>query len=251
VTTYGLRVGINVSDPNALDHLLSRLPPRWRRAKGGNVDRLYRITRESGGHVVWADAVDVARVPSLEEALDAFEIDVRHFVAECAPRRVFVHAGTVGIGGRAVIVPGRSGTGKSTLVAALLSRGAVYYSDEYAVFDEHGLVHAYPKPLALADNGTKVEHPLATRPGRRPLHLGAILTAPFGGSAISWNPTNESRGHGTLALLDNTVAARRQPEKTLDVLRMATRDAVYLSGVRGEADPTAEAVIDRLEAEWR
>ena len=38
--------------------------------------------------------------------------------------------------GRAIVIPGRTFSGKSTLVAELVRAGATYYSDEYAVEDE-------------------------------------------------------------------------------------------------------------------
>jgi predicted ATPase len=44
-------------------------------------------------------------------------------VATEAPRRVFVHAGVVGWKGQAILVPGRSYSGKTTLIAALMKAG--------------------------------------------------------------------------------------------------------------------------------
>ena len=46
-------------------------------------------------------------------------------------------------------LPGHSFSGKSTLVAALVRAGAVYYSDEFAVLDPDGFVHPYAKALSL------------------------------------------------------------------------------------------------------
>jgi hypothetical protein len=51
--------------------------------------------------------------------------------------------------GRAVILPGRSMSGKTSLVAALVKAGATYFSDEYAVLDKLGMVHPYIKTLSL------------------------------------------------------------------------------------------------------
>jgi serine kinase of HPr protein (carbohydrate metabolism regulator) len=42
-----------------------------------------------------------------------------------------VHATAVAIGGRAVLIGGRSGTGKSDLALRLIDRGAVLISDDY------------------------------------------------------------------------------------------------------------------------
>lgn len=66
---------------------------------------------------------------------------------------VLLHAGCVagdGEGDGAVLLPGGSGTGKSTLTAACLAAGLRYLSDELAAIDPHeGTVVPYPKPLEL------------------------------------------------------------------------------------------------------
>lgn len=44
-----------------------------------------------------------------------------------------VHASAVSIGGRAVLIAGRSGQGKSDLTLRLIDRGAILVSDDYTV----------------------------------------------------------------------------------------------------------------------
>ena len=61
-------------------------------------------------------------------------------VAAALPDRVAVHAGVVAFAGRAVVIPGPSHSGKSTLVQALVEAGATYLSDEFALLDEAGRV---------------------------------------------------------------------------------------------------------------
>jgi len=70
-------------------------------------------------------------------------------IAAAAPGHVVVHAGCVaGQGG--VLLPGQSGTGKSTLTAACVEVGLSYLSDEFAVLDlEHVELVPYAKPLGL------------------------------------------------------------------------------------------------------
>ena len=74
----------------------------------------------------------------LREEHDALEVDARHTVAVLSPQRVFIHAGVVGWSVHAIVMPGRTFTGESTLVEALVRRGAEYFSDEYAVLDRKG-----------------------------------------------------------------------------------------------------------------
>jgi hypothetical protein len=106
--------------------------------------------------------------PSFEPALEALESDLHRSVAERARRWCFVHAGVVGWRGRVIVIPGRSHSGKTTLVAEWLRAGALYYSDEYAVFDAMGRVHAYAKPLSLRQNGAATRYAVEALGGRAP-----------------------------------------------------------------------------------
>ena len=61
-----------------------------------------------------------------------------------------VHAGVFAAGEGLVVIPGGSGHGKTTLVAACLQAGFGYVSDEVLAVDRAtGTVHAFPRPLAL------------------------------------------------------------------------------------------------------
>lgn len=65
---------------------------------------------------------------------------------------VYVHAAVASRDGRALIFPGRSGAGKTTLVTALLLAGWTYLSDEVAAVGPEGaVVGPYPRPLALEE----------------------------------------------------------------------------------------------------
>ena len=59
-----------------------------------------------------------------------------------------------------VLLPGASGTGKSTLVVGLTREGFSYYSDEAAAIDPIGRrLHAYPKAITLKDRAVFEEYP--------------------------------------------------------------------------------------------
>jgi len=56
-----------------------------------------------------------------------------------------IHASCVAIGGRAVLLAGRSGTGKSDLALRLIDRGAVLVSDDYTQLTRRdGRLYATP-----------------------------------------------------------------------------------------------------------
>jgi len=61
-----------------------------------------------------------------------------------------IHAGCVAIGGRGILIAGRSGAGKSDLALRLIDRGAVLVSDDYTIVEETGgrLVATAPPSIA-------------------------------------------------------------------------------------------------------
>jgi len=168
-----------------------------------------------------------------------------------SPRRVFVHAGVVGWRGQAILIPGRSFSGKSTLTAELVKAGATYYSDEYAVLDEHGRVHHYARPLSIRENGHlekakryEVET-LGGRSGVKPLPVRLIVVSKYK-SGAKWRPRQLSAGEGALALLANTVSARREPKTALAALNHAVSHATVIKGNRGEARQVIDYIFEKL-----
>src|SRR6185503_1071009 len=156
-TAYGVRVGMRVNDPAILPALRDRLPPGSRPSSICRVNHLYSLTGFSNGSTgrvrrfslgYW-NLSQFVRTRTFDDFLEQFESHVQLTVAEFAPRRIFVHAGVVAWNGTAILIPGSSFSGKSTMVAELLRAGATYYSDEYAVIDEHGRVHPYPRDLRI------------------------------------------------------------------------------------------------------
>ena len=147
-TSYGVRLGVRVNDSAILEEVIARLPPGSKPGSFAAVDHLYSIIGSSpqpGSRVrrlclgYW-NLLRFARARDFDTVLDAFESQVQLNVAEFAPRRVFVHAGVVGWNDRAILIPGISYSGKTTLVDQLIRAGATYYSDEYAVLDVRGRV---------------------------------------------------------------------------------------------------------------
>lgn len=63
---------------------------------------------------------------------------------------VAIHAGCVAIGGRGVLIAGRSGTGKSDLALRLVDRGARLVSDDYTLVEARDgrLVASAPHAIA-------------------------------------------------------------------------------------------------------
>ncbi len=261
--SYGVRIGIRSNDPSLLDNLGEHLPAECESLSSPLVDRVYSIMVGGAGqrpgvrrlNLLYGDHERLARSLKLTDVLGTFESNLRLFVAEFAKNHVFVHAGVVGWKGKAIVIPGRSFSGKSTLVAELVRAGATYYSDEYAVFDSRGRVHPFFKPLELRDEGdyrqSKVTvAELGGQSGSKPLQVGLVMMTQYKNGA-HWRPRRLSPGKGVLELLFNTVSARRNPARALATLQRVANHADVLKGVRGDVTEVVPAMLKRIEGNGR
>lgn len=185
-----------------------------------------------------------------EGALATLDARLRTVIATGAPGMVFVHAGVAGHADRAIVLPAASMAGKTELVAALLRAGATYFSDEFAVLDPEGRVHPYPRPLSIRERGTRratrtpaaaLEAPTGAGPAPVAV-IAATRYAPEG----AWRPARRSPADGALLLLAHAGQVRAHPERVLETVHRAARDAVVLEGPRGEAGDAAPALLELL-----
>jgi hypothetical protein len=257
--SYGVRAGVRVSDRRVLRQVRERLPPGWKPTSSLVVDHLYSIVAGTAKpdsrirrlSLAYWNIIRVARSRNFGDVLDAFEAHLQLTVAEHAPRRVFVHAGVVSWNGKAILIPGLSYSGKSTLVSQLIRAGATYYSDEYAVLDERGRVHSYPRPLGIRQPGSYESKKLPVEKlggevGSKPLSVGLVVSTKYKPGA-RWRPRRLSQGQGVLELLANTVSARSQPELALTALPRALKSARLLKGARGEASEIVDSILASVE----
>jgi hypothetical protein len=256
--SYGLRIGVRVNDAAALPRIMDCLPPGSRRIRRRHVDMLFSlwIGAASGRknvrnyHLLYQGAERLGRTENLDDLYTLLEHEIQLFVAEHAKDRVLVHAGVVGWRGQAIVIPGRSFSGKSTLVEALLRAGADYYSDEYAVLDSRGRVHPYARRLALRERDGRPPQKasaeeLGSRTGARPLPVGLVaLPRYFPGK--HWQPRELSQGQAVLEIMNNTMCAQKKPEIALATLRRVVAGATVLKGPRGDADETARTLLEQL-----
>ena len=253
--SYGHRIGLPVSEAGALKRASECLPPGWKRAARPVVDCMYSlVVGGQGGRVrrfslLYRGAERIARTHDLDSVFETLAEDLKMHVAAAAPSRVFVHAGVVGWRGQAIVLPGRSFAGKSTLVAALVRAGATYYSDEFAVLDERGRVHPYARPLVLRARsgesaGRASKQPTGMPVGKRPLPVRLVaLTHYMPGE--HWRSEALSPGEAVLALMENTVPVRHRPEATLKTLREVVTRAPVIKGVRGEVEEAVERLLSQ------
>ena len=255
---YGVRIGIRANKPEFLDRFLGMIPDIWKPSSERLVDRLYSLQvgdDEASGNGIssyhlYEDRNRVASSTDMGFILDSCESQLKMYLAEMARRRVFVHAGAVGWRGEAIIIPGRSFSGKTSLVAELVRAGATYYSDEYAVLDNRGRVHPYASPLALRDpvsfkqTRCSIEE-FGGEKGIKPLPVGLVIVTRYEPGRL-WRPRKLSAGKAMLELLAHTIPVRRKPEAAINTLQKVLAEAVTFKSVRGEAGGIVDFIFDSL-----
>jgi len=254
--SYGVRVGVRTNCDAVVESLLEYLPPKWKPSKVATVERLYSLVVGGGGprpgvrlfSILYGDAGRIARSVRIEEVFDAFEGNLHLYVAEMARPMVFVHAGVVGWQGQAILIPGRSFSGKTSLVAEFVRAGATYYSDEYAVLDSSGYVHPFLRPLAIREGEANKQkkyraEDLGGKAGHVPLPIGLVIVSRYR-PGTRWSPRQLSSGQGALALLDNIVSIRRRPQAALETIRPVAARAEFLKSDRGEAGDIAGRILE-------
>ena len=169
-------------------------------------------------------------------------------VGEFAEGCVFVHAGVVGWNGRAIMFPGISSSGKSTLTAELIRNGATYYSDEYAVLEADGRVSSFPRHLSLRYfGGTRLREvppqELGAEVGRNAIPVGMVLVTSFSKGA-KWDPEVLSAGSGIMEIIPNTLTMLRDPAFSLKVLDLVAQHAIMVKSPRGDAKKFAKFLLE-------
>jgi hypothetical protein len=247
--SYGLRVRVETDSPQTLAGIPPLLPPGWRQTSGEAVDTTFTLFPGPGNTFeLKQDGRLILDGWPLDVNLVVFQRELRLFVALEAPGLVFVHAGVVAHRGHAIVIPGKTYSGKTSMVAALVRAGAEYYSDEYAPLDENGLVHPFPKPLSLRRMGGQVDHAVESLggvAGTDPIPVGLVVATTYEPNA-EWAPVRLTSGEGVLALLEDTLPARTRPNEWMRALTIAAQGAVILQGTRGEADDLAPVLLATL-----
>ena len=93
----------------------------------------------------------------LEHAYPLFEWGMNWCIANRAHQYLIFHAAIVEKNGKAILLPGEPGAGKSTFCTALAHSGWSLMSDELALLSlSDGKVHPIPKPISLKNESINV-----------------------------------------------------------------------------------------------
>lgn len=244
----------------AAQRQLKKVFPGGLEKTAGAIDfRFFIRWTKKEGYELYRNDEKVNNFAEANFIFEALESQVRLTIAEFAGSRVFLHAGVVGWKGRAIVIPASSWSGKTTLVAELVKRGAAYYSDEYAVLDADGNVQPFPKWLSIRSRREPFEQTdqpvesLGGVAGSVTIPVGMVLIARFDqGKKMPrrWQPRRLSQGQGMMEILRHTMPIRNKPEFVLEVLNKLTARAIIVKTVRGEAAEFAETLLNYFECQF-
>jgi hypothetical protein len=130
------------------------------------------------------------RVPSPDQLVHYAHLVLINAAAALQSDAVVLHSGAVTCGGRAVLLVGHSGRGKTTLTLELVRRGWGFLSDDFAALDARGAVHPLPRRVNLTDESLAL---LGLRPPE-----GTVRLATFAGKR-KWMIDVEDLFPGSLA----------------------------------------------------
>jgi hypothetical protein len=152
VTLAGTSAEIRTNDPVLAEELTALLASLPRATRSEHT--VWVLDRGVDGPRRWRVIVDgevTATTAEREHAVDALMPKLNVLAVTGSVGRVLLHAGAVELDGRAAVIAGESGFGKSTLTAALVQTGLAYLSDELVALEPDGArVVPYPKPFDLA-----------------------------------------------------------------------------------------------------
>lgn len=219
-SVFGYRLGFRWNSPGGREIVEGVLLPDWTREESGEADFWFELNEgeAQGGDV----RLRLQQQVQMQLTAEAREV-------------LFVHAGVVGWQGQALVFPGPSRAGKSTLILELVRAGAQFYSDEFAVLDRQGLVHAYPRPLWQRISKTRKQSFSAQELGwqpRPPLPVGKLLMTRYVRGA-SWRP-RELDLESCLQEIWKEVRYPSCRPGAREWLGEALKPALRLKGARGE-----------------
>lgn len=228
------------------------LPPFPRNgARPSPQDVVLKINRVDGQYLLTVDDAEASATSDSAELLLAVLKAIDDTVIHRLPTLKAVHAGAVVFAGQAILIPGITHAGKSSMVAELLRRGAKLLSDEYALIDKDGLVHSYPRPLLLRDSRLQqspvLPQELGSEFAQEPVPVGLILALEYTSGSV-WDVREVAQSEALMILLRNTPHPMTESPQMVDSFVHAVSRAKCFVGSRGDAVQDADQILQLIGA---
>ena len=259
IESFGVKINFTTNTPDGIEDIRQMLAQTLagcsREIEPTETEHHFRLVRNfSGKDSFYKEDEQIYSNLQREWTVEEMSSKVRITVAEFAVGRVFLHSGAVCWKGKAIIYPAATFSGKTALTAALVKRGATYYSDEYAIIDENGFLHPFPKTLSIrgiVDDYTQVEHPVETlggKTGKKKIPVGMVLITKYSKNAV-WKPQILTPARGIMAMLKDAIPIRTYPDYVLKVLKQLSNTAKVVKSRRGDVEKSADSILDFFESE--
>lgn len=257
IESFGVKIGFSTNSSEALEAVKESvkiyLPDCFKEIDETDIEhRFLFVWNASQRDTLYKNGEKVISREKRETSVESVASQIRLTVAEFAVRRVFIHAGVIAWNGKAVVMPGSSFHGKTSLTVALVKRGAVYYSDEYAILDAEGFLHPFPKMLSVRgeiDEYKQIDYPVEKfggTAGTEKIRVGMVLLCEYKENA-RWNPKLLSPAQGVIETILHTVPIRQNPQFTLEVLNKIVGDAIFVKSKRGDVSKSADLILKFID----
>jgi len=258
IEAFGVKIGIFCDDLELNKKICKLLPvlipKNFSFSENAEHEHIFTLKKIENSDEIFVarNEEDETGFTSEDSLLDYLGSRIRVTVAEFAKSKVFIHAGAVAWNDVGIIIPGKSYSGKTTLVSELIKLGAEYYSDEYAVLDENGFLHPYPKMLSMRgiindwDQVDTEPEKFGAAIGSKKIPVGMVLITKYVENG-KWRPKILMPGEGILEVLQHTIPIRSNPDFVLNVLKKAFTRAIIASSKRGAAHKFAPFLLEYLQ----
>ncbi len=109
----------------------------------------FRVSIDQTSTITFGNDI-IYRSPYYRYILEYLEYKIYTLLIDRFSNYYLIHAGVVAHDDKAIVLPGSSGGGKTTLIAGMLKNGFRYLTDEIGIIDPHTLrVYPFPKPLNM------------------------------------------------------------------------------------------------------
>ena len=252
LSAFGAVVEIISPDREIFEQCAATLPGYWLRTRDGQADVCFGIEAphhepERERHFLFRENGDLLGGPITEtQVRQRLARRMDYYLGAYARDCAFLHAGIVCHEGRAILLPGISHAGKSTLTAALVRAGAQYVSDDIAVIDRAGRAYFLSRAINLREDvADALDLPSAhmenLHEGTVPVNAIMLLNYRKNKAVLDMRPL--SKGETILRLIANSMNGRHEPETVIRCCTAAVSQAICCEGVRGEAETVAPLIL--------